>query len=33
MSSTWADLFDRADSHEVSIDDIRAALSARREDD
>jgi len=30
---TWADLFDRASAHGVTVDAIRDSLAARREDD
>jgi hypothetical protein len=29
---TWTDLFDRAQSYEVTTDQIRASLRARRDD-
>ncbi len=30
---TWADLFDRASAHGVTVTDIRDALATRREED
>ncbi len=30
---TWDDLFERAADHETTVEEVRAALSARRSDD
>jgi hypothetical protein len=30
---TWADLFERASGHDVTVADVRETLAARREDD
>lgn len=30
---TWADLFDRASTHDVTVTEIRELLGVRREDD
>jgi len=29
---TWADLFERAEAYEATVDDVRAALEERRRD-
>ena len=30
---TWADLFERAADHEITVEEVRAALSARHDDE
>lgn len=30
---TWAELFERAADHETTVEEIRATLAARRDDD
>lgn len=30
---TWAELFDRAEAHEVTVEEVRAALCERRQPD